>query len=219
MNFFKPQLDVGLSTNSIDAVLRFWREEVGAVPGQLYSLRPGQHQHQHDLLGTTLRINHFETALPDTAPPGYYELVVARSGHSAALKDPDGNRVTLVEPGTHGVTQVGLKIGVRDLEAHRRLYRDGWGFTEEPYEHGAAFRAGDSLLLLEQNPNASIDAPYEGRGWRILAFQVRSVDEEHARGVAAGGQERLAPVAHGAVRVSVVRDPDGNMIELMERSA
>jgi lactoylglutathione lyase len=217
MNFFKPQLDAGLSTNNIDAVLRFWREEVGAVPGQIYSLRAGQSQHQHDLAGTTLRINHFEAALPQTPPPGYYELVVARPGRSASLKDPDGNRVSLVEPGTYGVTQVGLKIGVRDLEAHRRLYCDGWGFEELPYEGGAAFRAGDSVLLLEPKPDATIDAPYEGSGWRILAFQVRSVDEEHAKGVAAGGQERLAPSAHGAVRVSVVRDPDGNMIELMER--
>jgi catechol 2,3-dioxygenase-like lactoylglutathione lyase family enzyme len=78
---------------------------------------------------------------------------------------------------------------------------------------------GESVLLLEHNPDATIDATYEGKGWRILAFQVRSLKDEHARGVAAGGTERLAPVMHGEIMVSVVRDPDGNMIELMQRTA
>jgi hypothetical protein len=130
MDFFKPQLDIGLSTNKIEPVLKFWREEVGVTPTRVYSLRPGQAQHQHDLNGTTVRINHFEADLPVTPPPGYFELVVPRDGAPRSLTDPDGNRVSLVPPGTHGIRQVGLRIGVRDLDAHRRFYRDGWGFAE-----------------------------------------------------------------------------------------
>ena len=97
MNFFKPQLDIGLSTNNIEPMLRFWRGEVGLMPGQLYSLRPGQSQHQHDALGTTVRINHFEAPLADTPPPGYLELLIAREGSNRALLDPDGNMIELMQ--------------------------------------------------------------------------------------------------------------------------
>lgn len=46
------------------------------------------------------------------------------------------------------------------------------------------------------------------------------MDAEHAAVVAAGGQEALAPVTLGTTaRISLVRDPDGNFIELSQRAS
>ena len=60
----------------------------------------------------------------------------------------------------------------------------------------------------------------QGRGWRYITFQVFKVDEEHARVLAAGGVEGMAPVTLGrTARISMVRDPDGNWIELSQRAS
>lgn len=106
------------------------------------------------------------------------------------------------------------------MEAHRRFYRDAFGFAEEPYAKGAAFRAGESVLLLEESADAPSDATFDGCGWRYITFQVFKVDEEHARVLAAGGREAMAPRTLGeTARISMVRDPDGNWIELSQRAS
>ena len=59
-----------------------------------------------------------------------------------------------------------------------------------------------------------------GPGWRYITFQVFKVDAEHAAVVANGGHEALAPVTLGTTaRISMVRDPDGNWIELSQRAS
>jgi len=59
-----------------------------------------------------------------------------------------------------------------------------------------------------------------GRGWRYITFQVFKVDEDHARVLAAGGREAMAPTTLGTTaRISMVRDPDGNWIELSQRAS
>jgi lactoylglutathione lyase len=217
MNFMKPYIDVGLSTNDIEPVLRFWQGEAGVPLDNAQAIREGHTQHRHDALGSWVKINHFTAPIKERPPSGYLELLIAREGGDRTLTDPDGNRVSLVRPGTHGVRQVGLRIGVRNLEDHARFYRDGFGLAEEPYERGVAIRAGESLLMLEERDDAPADASFEGKGWRLLTFQVASVDEEHARAMAAGAREILAPATRGPIRIALLRDPDGNTIELMRR--
>jgi lactoylglutathione lyase len=215
----KPCIDVGMSTNHLAPLLSFWQGEVGAELDHVLPIRRGQDQHRHDLGGSVLKVNHHAEPLPATRPSGYLELVVARPGLAAAvsLADPDGNRVTLVPPGTEGVTQIAVRVGVRDLDAHRRFYGDALGLPEEA---PGAFRAGTSLLLCEQRDDAPSDAQAQGPGWRYITFQVFRVDDEHAGVVACGGREALAPVTLGATaRISMVRDPDGNWIELSQRAS
>jgi lactoylglutathione lyase len=215
----KPRIDVGLSTNHLEPMLAFWRDQVGAVFDHVLPIRRGQDQHRHDVNGSVLKINHHAEPLPATSPSGYVELLVARDDldEPVALTDPDGNRVTLVPPGLHGVTQVGMRVAVRAIDAHRSFYRDALGLVEEAT---GAFRAGESLLLCEQHPNAPADAEMPGPGWRYITFQVFQVDDEHAAAVANGGREALAPVTLGTTaRISMVRDPDGNWIELSQRAS
>lgn len=215
MQLAKPRVDIGLSTNDLEPMLAFWQGEAGVAFDHLLPIRKGQDQHRHDANGSVLKINHVAEPLPDAPPSGYRELIIAREGVAAPrrLTDPEGNRLTLVPPGHEGVSQVGIRIAVRDLEAHRKFYREA---LELPEEAPGRFRAGETLLILEESP----DAQMRGHGWRYITFQVFKVDEEHAKVLAHGGREAMPPTTLGTTaRISMVRDPDGNWIELSQRAS
>lgn len=57
-------------------------------------------------------------------------------------------------------------------------------------------------------------------GYSHVAFDVRALDAEHARLVAHGAREVMAPQPSPEpdVRMSYLADPDGNLIELVERN-
>jgi len=223
MQLAKSRIDFGLSTNNLGPMLAFWQGEVGLPFDHLLKIRRGQDQHRHDAHGSVIKINHLADPLPAGPPSGYRELYYAKEGltEPRALKDPDGNRVTLVPPGWRGIGQIGVRLAVRDVAAHRRFYTEALGLAEEPWKGGAAFRAGESLLIVEP----SADAPAEGvatggKGWGYITFQVFKVDQEHAFVLAHGGREALAPVTLGqTARISMVKDPDGNRIELSQRAS
>ena len=217
MELAKPRIDIGLSTNAIGPMLAFWQGEIGLSLDHVLPIRKGQDQHRHDVLGSVLKINEYANPLPANPPSGYRELVIAREGLSAArsLADPEGNRVRLVSPGTWGVGQIAVRLGVRNPAAHRRFYVEA---LELPEEAPNAFRAGESLILLEHDPLAAPEASIQGPGWRYITFQVFKVDQAHARVLDRGGREAMAPVTLGTTaRISMVRDPDGNWIELSQR--
>ena len=223
MELAKDRVDIGLATDNLDAMLRFWQDEAGISFDHLLKVGPGNDQHRHDALGSVLKINHRrDTPIPLAPPTGYLELMIATEGMVAPkrLVDPDGNKVTLVPKGWNGVTQIAIRLGVRNLEAHRRFYLDALGLTEAPYPPGAAFVAGQTLLLVEQVADAPADAQMGGKGWRYITFQVFKVDKEHANVLAKGGREAMAPRTLGTTaRISMVRDPDGNWIELSQRAS
>lgn len=223
MQLAKPRIDVGLSTNNLGPMLAFWQGEAGVPYDHLLKIRPGHGQHRHDANGSVVKINHHAEPLPAAPPSGYRVLVIAREGLATPrdLADPDGNRLRLAPPGLDGVGQIAVRVAVRDVGAHRAFYREALGLPEEPTSAAAAaFRAGESLIFLDPSPDAPADAQMAGPGWRYITFQVFKVDEEHARVLAAGGREALAPVTLGTTaRISMVRDPDGNWIELSQRAS
>jgi len=219
VNLAKPRIDIGLSTNRLEPMLAFWQGEAGIPFDHLLPIRRGQDQHRHDVLGSVLKINHHADPLPANPPAGYRELIVAREGLEAPvpLIDPEGNRVTLVPPGHDGIGQIGVRLAVRSLVAHRKFYADALGLAED---RPGVFRAGESLIFLDEVADAPSEAEMRGPGWRYITFQVFKVDAEHARVLAAGGREALAPVTLGTTaRISMVRDPDGNWIELSQRAS
>ena len=76
------------------------------------------------------------------------------------------------------------------------------------------------MILIEQSDDAPSDAQIAGKGWRYITFQVFKVDDAHTRVLERGGREALAPVTLGnTARISMVRDPDGNWIELSQRAS
>jgi catechol 2,3-dioxygenase-like lactoylglutathione lyase family enzyme len=222
MQLAKKVIDVGLSTNNLEPMLRFWQEDAGLRFDQVLPVRRGQKQYRHDAQGSVIKLNHHTEPLPGAAPSGYRELIIARDGVQAPrlLFDPDGNRVRLVPPGHDGVTQLAVVIGVRSLSEHRRFYGDLLGFAEQAWSGGPAFRLGDSLLCLEQDLTATVDPVRQARGWRYITLQVTDIDAIHTDLRRRGVREGLAPVTLGDVaRISMILDPDGNWIELSRRAS
>jgi lactoylglutathione lyase len=222
MQLAKPRVDIGLNTNNLEPMLAFWQGEAAIPFDHVLPIQPGMKQHRHDANGSVLKINHYREPLPDAPPSGYAELIVAREGLGAprVLIDPDGNRGLLVPPGTDGISQIGIRLMVRDLSAHARFYASALGLDEVACAKGKAFRVGETILLLEQSADAPSNATMQGKGWRYITFQVFKVDTEHARILEHGGREALAPRTLGATaRISMVRDPDGNWIEISQRAS
>jgi catechol 2,3-dioxygenase-like lactoylglutathione lyase family enzyme len=147
----KNVIDVGLSTNNLEPMLQFWQQDVGLRFDQVLPVRRGQKQYRHDADGSVIKLNHHMEPLPEAAPSGYRELIIAREevDKPRPMVDPDGNRVRLVPPGHDGVTQLAIAMGVRSLSEHRRFYGDILGFAEQQWSCGSAFRLGDSLVLLK----------------------------------------------------------------------
>ena len=173
MQLAKPRIDIGFRTNNVAPLLAFWQTEIGLPLEGVLPVRRGQKQHRHDLLGSVLKINEVEAAIPDAPLAGYRELLIARDGvaQPKTLVDPEGNRVTFVSPGTFGITRIGIRLGVRDVAAHRKFYTEALGLPEGPAAGKAAtFLAGDTVLLIEAAPDAPDDADMDGRGYRYITF-------------------------------------------------
>ena len=219
MKLAKPRIDVGLYTNRKDEMIAFWRDEVGLPYEELLPMGGGVQQHRMGLAGSVLKINHSRDPLPDEPLAGYRELWIARAGLTAprGLRDPDGNAVTLVPEGHEGVSRIALTLGVRDPQAFRAFY--GGALELEPAGPDA-WRCGDSLLRVVRDPAAKEVGRMTGPGYRYFTIQVFEVDKEHAGIVARGGAEGRAPLTLGKVaRISFVRDPDGNWIEISQRAS
>jgi len=222
MQLAKNVIDIGLSTNNLEPMLRFWQQDAAVRFDHVLPVRRGQKQYRHDEQGSVVKLNHHAEPLPEAAPSGYRELIIAREGLTTARRmvDPDGNRVQLVPRGYDGVGQIAIAMGVRSLGAHRKFYGDVLGFAEQPWPGGAAFRLGDSLILLEEDRTATIDPVRQARGWRYITLQVADIDAVHEELRSKGVREGLAPVTLGNVaRISMILDPDGNWIELSRRAS
>ncbi|WOH83780.1 VOC family protein [Bradyrhizobium sp. BEA-2-5] len=222
MQLAKNVIDVGLSSNDLEPMLRFWQHDARLRFDHVQPIRRGQKQYRHDAQGSVIKLNHHVERLPDAAPSGYRELIIARAGVDAPqrMADPDGNSVCLVAPGHDGITQIAVMLAVRDLAAHRRFYGDILGFAEQSWSGGPAFRLGDSLMLLKEDAAATVDPIRPARGWRYITLQVADIDAVHDELRAKGVREGLAPVTLGEVaRISMILDPDGNWIELSRRAS
>ena len=222
MRLAKNGIDVGVSTNNLEPMLRFWQQDVALGFDHVLPVRRGQKQYRHNEQGSVIKLNHHAEPLPEAAPSGYHELIVAREGlqKPQQMVDPDGNRFQLVAPGYGGVTQLAVAMRVRSLIDHRRFYGDILGFAEQPWSSGLAFRLGDSLVLLEQDGAATVDPVRQARGWRYITLQIAELDAVHEGLRSKGVREGLAPIPLGDVaRISMILDPDGNWIELSRRAS
>lgn len=219
MKLSKPHVDIGAMTDRLDAMLSFWQGPVGLAFDAILPTGGGNHQHRHAVNGSVFKLNHPRSGVPDAPPSGYRELRIARDGLKApqSLVDPDGNRVTLVPRGEDGIEGIAITLGVRDPELHARFYTEALQLEELP---NGRFRCGDSILDVKHDPAATKEGALYGSGYRYLTIQVFDCPGEHARILAAGGVEGLAPRQLGEVaHISMVLDPDGNWIEISQRAS
>jgi lactoylglutathione lyase len=127
-------------------------------------------------------------------------------------------------------------INVADLSAMSKWYVAALGmkvefeFALEQFEFsGAMLRSSDGyrVELLHRVGNEEgiqvqrpLDAPLT-RGLGHLALTVEDLDGTHRDLLAAGASERMPPSQspEPGVRIAFVADPEGNLIELVDRTA
>lgn len=219
MKLAKNHIDVGVQTNQREAMLAFWGEAVGLPFEELLKVGGGTHQLRHKLNGAVFKLNHVRDELPANDPTGYAGLLIAREGVTVpeVLTDPDGNVVTLVPPGYRGVTTVGVTLRVSSLARHQHFF--GHVLEAEQLTE-TSFCWGTTVFLLEESAQAQRCQSMRGLGYRYITVQVWDVDAEHAGVLARGGEEGRAPTTLGSTaRISFVRDPDGNWIEISQRAS
>ncbi|MEX0943693.1 MAG: VOC family protein [Pseudomonadales bacterium] len=219
MKLAKDYIDIGLQTNNTEAMLRFWQEQVGLPYEELLKVGGGTHQHRHSLNGSVFKLNSIRDRLPDSGTTGYCELLIASPNLSSPrpLMDPDGNKVTLVPTGYEGVTHIGMRMEVSDLQRSRDFYQR---ILEADEVAPGVFRWATTRFFLTENTNYIPAADMRGKGYRYITVQVWDVDREHARIIELGGTEGRAPVTLGSTaRISFIKDPDHNWIEVSQRAS
>jgi catechol 2,3-dioxygenase-like lactoylglutathione lyase family enzyme len=76
-------------------------------------------------------------------------------------------------------------------------------------------------LVGEQAPGQSLAEGFERRGWQHLAWEVEDVDAAYAdlvaRGVAGHSPPEDFPADLPRLRIAFLQDPDGNLLELVQR--
>lgn len=219
MKLSKQCIDVGVQTNNLDPMLSFWRDEVGLPYEELLKVGGGTHQHRLTLNGSVFKLNSIRDPLPASGDTGYRELLIARDGIDAphTLIDPDGNAVTLVPAGHLGITHIGLRLRVANLEAFQHFYREILELEEiDPL----TWRWATTVFLLEEDASVTPATDMRGKGYRYITVQVWKVDDEHERVIERGGSEGRAPMTLGTTaRISFIKDPGDNWIEVSQRAS
>ncbi|MEN9726718.1 MAG: hypothetical protein RL434_1084 [Pseudomonadota bacterium] len=219
MQFAREGFDLGLFSNQRDAQLAFWQAEVGLTYDHMGKLGGGMQQHRHHLGAAILKMNHARDPLIGAPSGGYRSLRVAVPGIGAArtLHDPDGNLVELVPAGLAPDWDYGLVMAVTDLERHARFFREAFGL---PQVDAVTFASGRARLWLQKAPHPVRSADdWRGPGYRYITFQIRDARTALPAALAAGALpgEPLRDMGD-LVRFGFIRDPDGNWIELSERT-
>src|ERR1700758_4684660 len=58
MQLAKDVIDVGLSTNNLEPMLRFWQQDAAVRFDHMLPVRRGQKQYRHDEQGSVIKLNH-----------------------------------------------------------------------------------------------------------------------------------------------------------------
>ena len=217
MQLAKPCVDVGVFTARKAEMLAFYRDVVRLPYEEMLPVGAGVQQHRHGMNGSVLKVNAVRDAMPALPPSGYQRVWIVRDQINAAqdVTDPDGNQLRLVPRGQHGFNGIQIDIAITALDAHRHF----WSQCMQAQQLAdGRFQLGTTLIALYPGAAPRADLDMRGIGFRYLTVQVFDVAAEHARIIASGGREGRAPLTLGDVaKISFVRDPDGNWIEISQR--
>lgn len=220
----KDALDIGLFTETLDPMLAFWQQDVGLAFDHMLPLGGGVRQHRHDFHGGVFKLNHSRHPLPKMAGGGHLRAIIAKVGQTDIrnLVDPDGNQVTLVPPGTHGITHWAIEIAANSEDEFLAFYHTALGLPRADSDQ-LAVHVGRSQIIARIDPMLAVQTDSETmarKGYRYTTLQVNKVDPVHAGVLAAGGTEGAPPKTLGeTARISFVRDARGNWMELSQRAS
>ena len=228
MNLAKNCIDVGLMTNRLEEMRAFYGERLHLPFEEMLPLGSGSRQFRYGLLGSVLKINNSREAVPEGVATGYRRLIISdrRLPIPMDLVDPDGTAIRLVPSGQSGIGQIGIELAVTDEDTFHRFFGEALGGEKVG---DRSYRVGETLLSFAKDPTArraentgpaNPMAVMRAVGFRYMTIQVRDVDNEHARLKSRGVWDGAAPVTLGKVaRISFIRDPDGNFIEISQRAS
>lgn len=120
------------------------------------------------------------------------------------------------EPRLSGIRQIAVTVG--DVDTALRFYRDVLGLA-------FLFRAGPDLAFLDAGGIRLMLSTPQGAGAvganSVLYFTVTDIEATHAALVARGATDERAPrlaatMPDHALWIGFVRDPDGNLVGLLE---
>jgi predicted enzyme related to lactoylglutathione lyase len=225
----KPQVDVGIFTRQLEAMQAFYAEKLGLQFESMLPVGGGFRQYRYLCNGSVIKLMHSREPLRRRRPGGYETLMIAtpKVTKVEALADPDDNTIELVPPGRDDVTQMEIRVGVRDVDAFGQFYTGAFGAVDIGQNR---YKIGETIfgvyhehevhppqLTPFANPLEVVNAMAE-LGIQYVTFQVRNCDEAFSALKAAGAAVGVEPSTFGTVaRISFVRDPDGNFIELSQR--
>src|ERR1700674_1825738 len=228
MELAKRFIDVGVFTNLLDEMRTFYAERIRLPYEELLPVGGGVRQYRYGLLGSVLKINHSRDPLPVRIAGGYRMLSISdpRTPMPLPMQDPDGNDIELVPTGHRGINQIEIHIGVTDEAAFEHFYADA---LQAERLAANRFKLGETVVSFRQDPaavratksaSAGAIASMRAVGMRYITVQVRDCDREHRRLTSMGVSEGAAPMTLGTVaRISFIRDPDGNFIEVSQRAS
>jgi len=229
MELNRPQVDVGLFTNQIDAMKAFYGENLGLQFESVMPVGGGFKQHRYIANGSIIKLMDSRDPLPRRHPGGYETLIIATNKVSQpeSISDPDGNTIELVPPGRDDVTQLEVRLGVSDVARFDGFYTKA---ADAASIGGHRYKIGETIFATFRHPLARAVKPapmanllelvkaMAALGIRYVTIQVKNCDAAFQAMIAAGATVGVAPETFGNVaRVAFVRDPDGNFIELAQR--
>ncbi len=229
MELNRPQIDVGIFTNSIDAMKAFYGDNLGLQFESVLPVGGGFKQHRYVANGSIIKLMESKDPLPRRHPGGYETLIIATNKVSQpeAINDPDGNTIELVPPGRDDVTQIEVRLGVSDADLFDDFYTKATGGKAMDHHR---VKIGETIFATFRHPLSRQlkPAPFANAldvvkamaslGIRYVTLQVKNCDAAFKEITAAGATVALPPENFGTVaRIAFVRDPDGNFIELAQR--
>lgn len=219
----KDCLDVGLFTNQLEDMLKFWQTEVGLAFDHMLPVGGGVRQYRHDFDGAVLKLNHARDPLSPASRGGYLRLTIAQDGRTDIqdLTDPDGNQVRLVPTGRGGVEHWAIEVATASAEAFLNHYHHSLGLPH--VRDHLAVRCGRSLIVGVVAPDIADETDggeMRRTGFRYTTIQVAKVDSLHAQAVEQGSTEGAPPQTLGkTARISFLKDGHGNWMELSQRAS
>jgi catechol 2,3-dioxygenase-like lactoylglutathione lyase family enzyme len=231
MELARKTVDVGLFTNQLEEMKKFYGDELGLQFESVLPVGGGYKQHRYLANGSVIKLMHTAEALPRRHPGGYETIMIAtpKATTSKAFADPDDNTVELIPPGQDGVTQLEVRIGVHNVDAFGEFYTKAFAATALGDNR---YKIGETILGVYHEPETIRKAAPEysnpmevikgmaGLGIRYITIGVTNCDEAYKQLTGAGAASAVAPANFGTVaRICFVRDPDGNFIEIAQRPA
>ena len=231
MELARQTVDVGLFTNQLAEMQKFYGEELGLQFESVLPVGGGYKQYRYLANGSVVKLMHTEEPLSRRHPGGYETIMIAspRVDSGKAFGDPDDNTIELVPPGQDDVTQMEIRVGVRNTDAFGEFYTKALGATpigDDRYKLGETILGVYHESEVKAKPAASFGNAMDvikamaGLGIRYITLGVKNCDDAFRQVTASGASAAISPVNFGTVaRICFVRDPDGNFVEIAQRPA